>query len=418
MAINLNEAPGVEEFCQTFAEPPDGSGVLRLVGGFDMQAQVNPNQGPPDSCGLSLDLMGNVQGMLAVFQPLFDVIDLVAQVAAITQLITECLSNPLKFADLIVAVLNLTGKVNKVLALVPPLPQGLLRSIAMALDILRLCVTQLDCLVTVLTSIQNELNGLLELQAQLAEVDDEQIRAQLEAQITCAQDVTQQKVDAASAAFGPVARLLCFARALLILADPKDEKGLKTIAKQLQLPSTANISALTDVLVVLGLVRDALVIAIEAIQLIGTPLGLAPPSLTFECPLDTSDDEGTIPPPQPVLLAATEADGVTPLVTIPQAASVSGPTATVTLLGGGFQPASKVFWNTAQIDPALIQVMSDRQILVQIPAALRLNTGAFQFSVANEPEGGPPPFSGLSAIAGQLGETDILISELLEVEVA
>jgi hypothetical protein len=417
MAIELNDAPDIDTFCKTFELPPDGTGLLRLMGGFDMQAQINPNQGPPGSCGLSLDLMGNVQGMLAVFQPLFDVIDLVAQTAAIAQLITECLSNPLKFADLIVAVLNLTGKVNKVLALVPPLPQGLVRAIGMALDILRLCSTQLDCLVTVLTSIQAELNALADLASQLNEVDDEQLRAQLQVQIDCAQASVEVKIDTASAAFGPVARLLCFARALLILADPKDEKGLKTLAKQLQIPDPSNINVLGDVISVLATVQGVLQTAIEVVRLIGTPLGLAPPSLIFTCPLDTSDDDEGAVPLQPVLLSATEADGVTPLISIPQAASVNDPPATVTLIGGGFDAASKVFWNTAQIDASAIQQMSSRQLLVQIPAALRLNVGSFLFSVANEPTGGPTPFSGISAIAGQLGETDIKISELLEVEV-
>lgn len=417
MAVKLNEPPPVEQFCVEYNPPPDGTGVLRLIGGFDMQSQINPNQGPPGSCGLSLDLMGNLQSILAVFQPLFDVIDLVAQIAAITQLIADCLTNPLKLVDLIVALLNVTGKVNKVLALVPPLPQGLLRAIAMALDLLRACIAQLDCLVNVLVSINGELTRLAELTEQLNSIDDDQLRAQMEEQLVCATENTQQKVDAAAAAFGPVARLLCFVRALLIMADPKDEKGLKTIAQQLQIPDTTQLDILQDVIDVLQVVRDILVTAIEAIQLIGTPLGLAPPDLIFKCPLDDEDNAPQTPPPQPAIQTITLPDGA-PLLTVPQAATVDDAAFQVLITGGGFFEASKVFWNASQIDASLIQVLSPRQLLASVPGALRLNVGKFQMSVANEPTGGAPAFSGISSVFGQLGETDIKISELYELEVA
>ena len=150
-----NEAPENDSFCLDLNEAPDGAGIIRGYGGFTLASTGDPSRGPPGSCGLSVDLMGNIQAALVPLSPLLTILDAVATIGQCLKTLIEAQTNPLKLIDAIKCIPEIVAKVNKLLALVPVFPQGILSMLEMALDILNFILTQLDCLVNVLNSIQN-----------------------------------------------------------------------------------------------------------------------------------------------------------------------------------------------------------------------------------------------------------------------
>lgn len=415
-----NTSPDVSEFC--VESTVIGSTVpIRFIGGIGLEPQIDPTSGPPSSCGLTLDLIGNLQSALAPFQPFLTLLDCVSSLAQCFLLLTEVVQNPFKIKDLLACIPGLISKINTLLQLVPVLPQGVVAFITFITDVIRFVGTQLDCVIGILQSIQGQADQIALIQFQIENTDDAQIVAGLQELLECTQEEQEQQAGLAVSALGPIARLLCTVRGLLALVPGGNE-----IQKQLAFGDPSNIEALDDAIETLETVRDTLLGVVDIVVSIAAPFGgvIPPPDLTFVCPLDDlEDEEDTEPPPVPVITDLQDPGGL-PLVP-PVAGSGDKD---IVIVGTNLSPpeaketkTGKVFFGTAQIPAGSIITLSNELIALTIPAGLLENDGTFKISVVNEPTGGTgTAFSGLTEDVSQppsAEESPVKVSDPFDFEV-
>lgn len=399
-----NESPSIDSFCFE-SNVPDSTPVIRFVGGGQLEAQSNPTQGQPTTCQLSLGLVEQMQPAFAAFQPFLDLLDAVATLAQCVLVLGEVPTNPSKIKDFLECVPALVAKINKLLGLVPQFPQGIQQFITMIVDVVRFVGQMLDCVVTILESLQGQFAELTRISDRIAETDDVEVRTGLQRLFDCGQEEAQAQANNAVSALGPIARILCLVRALLQLVP-----GGKEIQKLLALPGPGNVDAIEDSIAVLRLVRDALLLTEEALVNLTLGLGiLPPPGPAFVCPLDDEPDEEGDPlpdPPTPVITSITNVDGS------PLALAAGDPDTPILIAGidltsdlarpGG---GNKVYLGASPLPESGFQSnAAGTTVIVTVPAGLLTVAGTFQVSVVNERAdgAGTGPFEGLdgSSVGG------------------
>ncbi len=406
-----NVAPDIETFCAE-SSVPDSLPTIRFIGGISLEAQVDPTSGVPGTCALTLDLIGNLQAMLAPFQPFLTLLDLVAGIAQCFLLLTEVVTNPFKIPDLLACLPGLVEKINKILSLIPVFPQGIQAFITFVVDIIRFVGQQIDCVVGILESIQEQINQLQSIADKINNTDDALIVADLQVLFDCAKEEADRQSSVAFSALGPIARILCTVRAILALTP-----GGLQIAKALAFPNP-DTGTVQDAIDALSLVRDALLGFAGVITDIAAPFGgvLAPPEIGFKCPLDDLPDEE---PEEEVVPIPTITDpgGITE----PGGAPIIDPSAPETdakpiqINGTNFTATSQVFFGTAPLGG--VQFSSPVVLLVTIPTDVLQNSGEFLVSVVNAPTEPQAAFAGLSA-PGEAADTPVEVSNLLAFTVA
>lgn len=402
-----HQPPDPDSFC-TGAEPVGEVPAIHFPGGALFQTPIDPTKGSPGACGLTLDLVGQLQSALAPFQPFLDLLDVVAQMGQCVLLITEVIQNPFKIPDLLACLPDLATKVNKILTLVPVFPQGIVQFVTFVVDVLRFIGQQIACLVELLESIQEQFVEVGRIAQQINQTTDPTVRAGLETLQQCGEAQAEQQVGVAMAAFGPITRLLCTVRTLLALVGPEGKK----IAKQLTIPDPSQISVLQDAIAALSQVRDVILGTVETIVALAAPFGgvLPPPEVPFVCALDLEDDEEPEEEATPLVTGLQDAVGAV-LTTIPLAALSTDPDLTVFVMGTGFRSgSSRVYWGTSPVTALLVE---SNRIQIALPAQLRLQAGPAYVAVANEPAGGTSSFGGLSP-----GSSGTKVSRVFETQVA
>jgi hypothetical protein len=416
-----NQAPDISDFCVLLNEAPEGAGVIRFYGGLSLQSTGDPTRGTPGSCALSVDLIGNVQAALAPLAPLLTILDAVAGIAQCLQLAIQVQTNPFKLPDLIACVPGLIGKVNKLLGLIPIFPQGILSMLEMCLDILNFILTQIDCLLNVLVSIQNSIDELQELVRKINETDDVDIRENLKTLFDCGMENAQTQATTAMSAFSPLARLICTVRFLVSLVP-----GGSDIAGLIGIPEPSSLVDLTSIIALVRAARDVIQVAVDAITLLGSVVGLGLPETTFTCPpqdtVPSFSEEEEIP--EPVIQVIDPTTGL-PLTSIP-AAPGPGEYMTIWIVGAGLLSTSKVYWSTVEISaddvddngtPLVVLNEALLRLEVQVSSELYSTAGFFFVSVANGPSGEDAAFAGLADEAGGEMQSEIMVSNLVEIEV-
>lgn len=419
MTIDLDEntSPETESFCVS-TELPTSIPVIRFPGGHTIEPQIDPNDGTPSSCALTLDVVGQLNSALAPFRPFLTVLDMVSHLAQCFLLLVEVVTNPFKIPKLLACIPQLVDKINAVLALVPIFPQGIAAFITFIVDILRFAATQLDCIIQMLGSIQRQIEEIDRLRDRAVQTDDPFVVTSLEQLIACSEQEVATQTSLALSALGPIARLLCVIRAILTLIP-----GGRALAESLAFPDPSDITQVEAAIFALETVRDILLAAVDAAALL-SPLGVqAPPPLVFTCPLDVpSDEEEEEEVPEPsittLLNSVGSPVGFFPNPPVPQSSGPDDADYRVQIVGTNFTSTSRVFWGTAPIDDTKIVGRASTFLTVDLSAELRINVGDFLLSVVNSPTGGTLPFAGLSETAGgEEPESSTKVSNSFQVEV-
>ena len=410
MPVRLNTAPPIEDFCPA-AELPTFP-VIRFPGGFALEPQVDPTKGVPGACSLVLDLTGKVQGALAPFMPLFQILDFVAHLANCFMLLKDCISNPFKIPDLIACLPGLLGKLNALLALIPVFPQGIIGMVTFVADIIRFAVAMLDCVIGQLNALQQEFVELGRLAETLNRTEDEAAKANLEAMLEAGTAAAETSASTILAALGPIARLLCTVRSLLSIVP-----GGREIAQKMAFPDPSKITNIGTAIEALVAVRDVLNAAITLLATIGLGIApLAPPELSFSCALDAPADEAPaveLEEPE-ISLVLTAAGLPLPPATIPQA-SPGDPVFRLIINATGITETTQVFWGTVQLQEITFQTT---RLVVDVPSDLLTNTGNFYLLLVNVPSGAGAAFSGLSEDPSSPAASGVKLSDQYEVEVS
>lgn len=400
-----NSSPAADTFCAE-SSVPDELPAIRFIGGISLEPQVDPTSGAPGTCALTLDLIGNLQSVLAPFQPFLTLLDLVASIAQCFLLMTEVITNPFKIPDLLACLPGLVEKINAILSLIPVFPQGIQAFITFVVDVIRFVGQQIDCVVGILESIQEQVEQLQLIADKINNTDDPIIVADLQTLFDCSEEEIDRQTSVALSALGPIARILCTVRAILALVP-----GGLEIAKALAFPSPG--AGLEGAINALSLVRDALLGFVDVITAIAVPVGgiLPAPGIAFECPLDDlpDEEEEEEPVPVPAIVSILTGSGAS-FVSIP-----TGSDFPILITGSNFQSGSQVFFNTAPLqDPVFV---GPTGLTATIPSDVLQNAGEFQISVVNTPPGGVGPFGGLTEPGGS-AETGVEVSNLFQVTVA
>lgn len=391
----INEAPPSDDFCTKVPDPPNAT-AIRFYGGLTLSPQLDPAKSGATSCSSSLSLISKMEPALAPLSPILSILDAVCHIAQCLLIMKEVITNPFKVPDMLKCIPEMVAKVNQLLALVPPFPQGLVSMLQMALDILTTAQTELDCVITQLRAIDGDLKRVEDLINKVNNAEDELLASSLLDQANCAKDTADNAIQSVLSVLGPVARIICTMRTFLALTG---DKG-KEIAKRLKLPGLDNIKVLDDAIQALTIFNTILATTIEIIEQIGFPLGLEPPpSLVFKCKLDDDDSSlsSTPPPPTPIPTLVS----VTPNTT---AGVTNHPDLQVSVIATNIDESTQFFLNTSQLTldgVTGIPGSDSKNALVTIPGGL-LPPGArtFQLTAVNVPPGGTSPFSGLSQQAG------------------
>lgn len=388
----LNRAKPAEDFVASFPKIPDKKPAIHMYGGTILEPQFDPAKGVPSSCGFNVDLVSQLAAALSPLQPLLTILDTVAHLAQCFQLMTEVMSDPFKIPDLIACVPGLIGKINALLALVPPFPQGVVQIATFVVDVVRFTGNMIACIVDQLTSVKDMLAQIAQITEAINNCEDDAMRANLELYRDEAAKTTQESVTIGLAALGPIARVLCITRAMLAMTGDDGKK----IAEKMSFPDPSNIQALDDAIDALKLTRDILLTTVEIIENIAAPFGgiLPAPDIAFKCPLDvpTAPEDEVVPVPQiESVLPATAAKG--------------DPDTPIVILGTGFSKTqSQVYWNTTKLKVDTIEAVPRTspdevqkfQIGATVRAQLLTNVGTFQIMVSNAPATKAKPFSGLT----------------------
>jgi len=415
--VSVHVPPEVTDFCAelpTLGTKP----VFRLpIGGAMIEPPVDTTKGTPGSCSLTQGLMAPIQTALAGLQPILTILDVIATMAQCVTLIPEVISNPFKVSDLLKCIPNLVAKIGGILALVPPFPQGFAQILTTVVDVLDFAVALLNCLIDTLASIQAALQQSERDIAALALLPAGPIRDEQARLIECAMALNAQQVSSATSSLGPIARVLCAIRGILLLAGPPG----KELAAQLAFPDLSNLTALTDAINAISSIRDVLQSATEIVRSVGAPIGapLPPPDLVFTCPLDEDASNFDTTPPEPLpiptITGIIDVDTDAPITTFAQ----GSPNQEVVILGENFinTDQSIPYWGAAVLEGSVVE--AGTQIRVVVPADVKLNTGNQLISIVNQPPGGAvSAFSGLDdPSSGQSTESEIQTSETFQVEV-
>jgi hypothetical protein len=414
LATDLPENEAPEITCNE-TEIPTSVPVIRFPGGQTLEPQIDPTSGTPSSCGLTLDVVGQLNSALAPFQPFLIVLDMVAKLAQCFLLVTEVVTNPFKIPDLLACIPTLIDKINRVLALIPIFPQGIAAFVTFFVDILRFAATQIDCVISVLQSIQDQLDELDRLRDRAVNTDDPFIVNSLEELIACSEEETARQTSLALAVLGPIARILCVVRSLIALIP-----GGQEIARALSFPDPSNITSISSAITLLETVRDALLAAVDAAALL-SPLGVQlAPELVFTCPLDDlppeDEEEEEIPIPEIDSLldgagAPLPGPGANEVAQAPAAARIQ-------ILGTNFTASSQVFWGTSPIADDDVVAREPGKIIVDVSTDVRQNLGVFLLMVVNTGADLSEPFIGIGESVGTPPENNpVEVSEPFEVEV-
>lgn len=402
-----NTAPASDSFCVE-TEQPAVFPVIRFIGGAQLTPQIDPARGLPTSCELSLSLATSIQAALAPFQPFLTLLDLVATLVQVFLLAVQAITNPFKIAKMLAQIPALTDKFNKLLSLIPVLPQGIAAFAVTILDTLRFVAASIDCTIGTLNSILLQQAEIDRLIARANQVDDPTIANELLAQAACSQTETNKLTANALGSLAPIARILCTIRGLLSIIP-----GGQPIAAQLVFPDTRNFSNVADAVVQLEALRDTLLAAIDVVGALAVGINLNPDPLTFECPIDDVADPVTSNLPTPEIdLLANYPTGLIPIV-FPVA---GGTSFSFTIFGSDFDTSTKenkVFYGSAPLPPErILQLLNDR-IVVELGPEELANEGVFYVAVSNAPAGGTTQlFQGVGT-----DETTTKISNQIKFEV-
>lgn len=426
-AFDQNVAPSFDCPVRDFPISP----AIRFPGGVSLEPQLDPSKGVPGACGTTLDLVQTLQSALAPFQPFLNLLDTVAGLVQCFFLAVDALSNPFKIPDLLACIPALVEKVNRLLSIIPVLPQGIGGYTTLVADVTRFVAVQIDCIIQQLQAIQGQLEEVARLTRRLNEVDDPLLVARLREQIECANEIIAAQSDVALAALGPIARIFCTVKAILTLVP-----GGAEIARQLAIPDPSNAAAIDDAIESLELTRDALLALAQTVAGIGAPFGgaVTPASLVFQCPIDDLSDaeveelsEEPTPAPAPLIERILDPGSRLPLPFDPNTPPLpnvvyqfdrvfeGAPPAEVLLEGRNFTEDTRVYWGTDLQVSELVRVSNvpfpftppgvppPRQpeetrtyLRVQIDAGVRSRLGGAFIQCVTPPAGSLRPFGGLS----------------------
>lgn len=404
-----NQAPPTTSFCNEAPAAPT-SPAVRFIGGGAIEPQVEPGQGPPNSCTLTMSMVGSLQPALAAFRPVLNIMDLVATLVQCFQLSVQVLTDPTKIKQLLKLLPALVQKLNVVLGLIPQFPQGIQAWVTMIVDIVRFVGTQLDCAVRMLRSIKRQFDELERIRSQIESTDDTEYQASLQQLFDCGSEAAEQQTTDALNSLGPIARLLCAIRALLKLVPGGDQ-----VQKLMALPNPSDVGSIDGAISALEATRDVLLSVVDLLVTITGGLGVLPPlEIGFTCPLDEEvDSPPEDPPPMPEIRSVLGPDAATPTTTVPNAPGGTGPDVAVFLSGVGLTPQTKAFWGAAPMASS----WQDPFVRVVLPAGVRANLGAFQLFAVNEPAGGSPAFSSIADPDTGEVDSDVMVSEAFAIEV-
>lgn len=401
-----NTAPDPTTFCID-TEGASVFPVIRFIGGGELSPIIDPTRGPPTSCELTVSLAASVQSALAPFQPFLTLLDLVATLVQVFLLAVEAITNPFKIAKMLAQIPMLVDKFNKLLALVPVLPQGIAAFATTVLDVLRFVAASIDCVIQTLQSIlvqQEEINRLI---AKANTVDDPTIRAELLERVSCSNVEVQKLSATALGSLAPIARILCTVRALLTLIP-----GGQPIAAQLAIPDARNFTSIADGVVRLEALRDVLLAAIKLVGGLAVGVSLEPNPLDFSCPLDDTADSDEPEFPTPRISQLFPMVGLPPLVP-PTAGDLQYE---FQIIGSDFDTTrreNKVFFGTGPLPPEAILILQENRIVVRLGPEQLAEEGDFWISVSNAPGAGTTkPFEGVGT-----DESRTKISNIVEFSV-
>lgn len=419
--VSVNTPKPTEDFCVR-QEPITSRPVFRApIGGGQVEPSVDTTKGIPGACSLNFSLMTAIQPALAGIQPVLSILDTVATMANCVLLTSQVFSNPTKIGDLLGCIPQLVAKVNQLLALIPPFPQGYAQIITSIVDALRTAQQSLTCLSQQLTSIQQSLEQVERDIEALTTLPEGPARTRMTDLITCGMETAEETVSTATASLGPIARVICAVRAILIL---QGDQG-KELAQRLSFPDVSNPANLQVAIDAINIVSTALEVAITVAETAGNPIG-APfpvPDLVFTCPLD--DDPGNFEPaddePLPqatvtdILDAATETS-----LGVPPTFAEGSADQEVILLGTNFISTDQSIPYFGA-DPLInSRVESQIQMRATVTEGQKTNAVNTFINVVNQPPGGAvTPFSGLSdPVSGQSTPSEIVPGEPITVVVS
>lgn len=342
--------PLASSFC---AELPELEPLpaIHFPGGAVLQPTIDTSKGVPDVCALVQDLTSKLDSVLAPFQPLFDLLDLVSTLATCVLIIPEAITNPLKLKELFECLPSLVAKLNKILALIPILPQGIQVYVTFVVDVLRYVGKVIECVARQVRAAQAQIALAESYLAQGAALE----RQDIIDLANCGLANGQNSARAALAALSTISRLLCTVRSLLAVLP-----GGKAIAKKIKIPDPADTPALDEMATVLESLSAALLEVIGLVEQISLSTGLGilpPPSPFYECPLDASGLLDEEEPPTPTI------DTLSP-ATLP--ANLGGDF-WLRVTGSGFTSASVVRWNDNELETMFA---SESQLSARVPREL------------------------------------------------
>ena len=374
-----NQSPPANSYCGTLpdAETPP---IINFFGGLKLVAQVDPTKGAPGQCELSLDLIGKMEAALAPLAPILLILDVVAQLISCFTLATDAISNPLKIPDLLACFPDLVTKFNQLLGLVPTFPQGIVNIAAMVYSTVGLTRYQIGCAIVAVKSIQSQLAEVNSLLARAQEVNDSRMKTNLTALAACARQNAQRQAGNVLAALGPITRILCTVRALLVIIP-----GGRPIAKKLTLDLPTSLDQIDDALAALEATKEILDEVLALIEDLVNSLGLGAllhPDPVFRCPVDDLPTEE--PSTQPVARPAIS--GVVP-VSGPFGAPGRGGNAPVpadvvlVISGSGFNPNAVAYLGTSKLATTF---QNPSRVTARVPAAQFKQAATYQLIAVNE----------------------------------
>jgi hypothetical protein len=361
----------------------------------------------PDACSYAASLATVAQGALAPFQPLLSVIDLLCQAVQFVLALKDAVTDPTANPKLLGMVPGLVEKLNKVLSLVPALPQGVVAYVQLVVDIIDLAVEAIDCALSALRSASALQAQAQAIRERIADVDDAAFRAGLDDTARCCEAEAARTTRDGLDSLGAIARLLCVIRALLMLLP-----GGSALQERLAVPDPANLVDVDRAAEALTVLRDALRAVVDVVAALAGGLGVTTAAEPFHCPLDAS--AGTpatppAPPPVPALSAVLWVSSGLPVTVVPQAPGGTGPDLSpVRLVGSGFDRSTTWFAGTTQV-PATPD--GTGRVLIALPARVRARTGLLELRAVNS-AAGQAPFAGLDD-----GDGGARVSNALALEV-
>jgi hypothetical protein len=313
-----------------------------------------------------------MEAALAPLAPILLILDVVAQLISCFTLATDAISNPLKIPDLLACFPDLVTKFNQLLTLVPTFPQGIVNIAAMVYSTVGLTRYQIGCAIVAVKSIQTQLAEVNSLLARAQEVNDSRMKTNLTALAECAKQNAQRQAGNVLAALGPITRILCTVRALLVIIP-----GGRPIAKKLTLNLPTSLDQIDSALAALEATKEILDEVLSLIEDLVNSLGLGAllhPDPVFHCPIDDLPDEEPPLPPvaRPAISGVLPASGFLPAT--PAAV-------TLTILGSGFNPDAVAYLGTTEIATTF---QNPSRVTAEVPAGRFKDAATYQLTIVNK----------------------------------